>query len=77
MDEVPLTFDDLSNKALDIKGAKSITIKTSGHKKPHNTVVLACCPGATKLPSLIIFKSKTMLSNKIPRGFFIHIHAEG
>jgi hypothetical protein len=38
MYEVPLTFEVPSNKTLDIKGAKSITIKTSGHQE-----TLHCC----------------------------------
>jgi hypothetical protein len=35
MDEVPLTSDDTLNKTVDIEDAKSIMIKTSGHKKIH------------------------------------------
>jgi hypothetical protein len=49
MDEVPLTFNVPSNKTVNIKGAKSITIKTSGHKKTQYTVVLACCTDGTRL----------------------------
>ena len=32
MDEVPLTFDVPSNKKVDVKGAKTIMIKTSGNE---------------------------------------------
>jgi len=42
MDEVPLTFDVPSNKTVDVKGAKTIMIKTSGNEKMCYTVVLAC-----------------------------------
>ena len=35
MDEVPLTFDVASHKTVDVKGAKTITIKTSGEEKMH------------------------------------------
>ena len=42
MDEVPLTFHVPSNKTVEAKGTKSVTIKTSGHEKNHYTVVLAC-----------------------------------
>jgi len=55
-DEVPLTFDVPSNKTVDVKGAKTIMIKTSGNEKTRYTVVLACCADGTKLPSLLIFK---------------------
>jgi len=33
MDEVPLTFDVPLNKTVDVKGAKTIMIKTSGNEK--------------------------------------------
>ena len=32
MDEVPLTFDVPLNKTVDVKGAKTIMIKTSGNE---------------------------------------------
>jgi len=41
MDEVPLTFDVPQNKTFDVKGAKTIMIKTSGNEKTRYTVVLA------------------------------------
>jgi len=77
MDKVPLNFSVLSNKNVDIKGAKPITIKTSGHEKTHYTVILACCADGTKLPPLLIFKKKMMPSDKIKQEIFIHVQAEG
>jgi hypothetical protein len=75
MDEV-LTFNVPSKKTADIKCAKLVTIKTSGHEKTHYIGVLARCADGTKLPPLLIFKRKMMSSDKIPRGIFIHIHAK-
>jgi len=40
MDKVPLTFDVPSNKTVDVKGAKTIMIKTSGNEKTRYTVFL-------------------------------------
>jgi len=40
MDEVPLTFDVQLNKTVDVKGAKTIMIQTSGNEKTHYTVFL-------------------------------------
>lgn len=77
MDEVPLTFDVVSNRTVDVKGSKTITIKTSGHEKTHYTAVLSCCADGTKLPPLLIFKRKTLPKDKIPRGIFIHVHPKG
>ena len=33
MDETPLTIDELSNRTVAMKAAKTVTIKTSGHEK--------------------------------------------
>jgi hypothetical protein len=77
MDEVLLTSDVPSNKTVDIKGAQSIKIKTTGHEKTHYTVVLACCTDSIKLPPLLTSKIKMMFSDRIPQGIFIHVHAKG
>jgi len=68
MDEVPLTFDVSSNKTVNVKGAKTIMIKTSGNEKTHYTVVLACCADGTKLLPLLIFN---------PHGIYVHVHCKG
>ena len=60
MDKVHLMFDVPSNKTVDVKGAKTIVIKTSGNEKTRYTVVLACSADGTKLPPLLIFKRKTL-----------------
>jgi len=77
MDEVPLTFDVPSNKTVDVKGAKTIMIKTSGNEKTHYTVVLACCADSTKLPPLLIFKRKALPKDIIPHGIYVHVHSNG
>ena len=40
---------------MDVKGSKTIMIKTSGNEKTCYTVVLACCADGTKLPPSINF----------------------
>src|SRR5215469_12670791 len=77
MDEVPLTFDVPKNKTVDVKGAKTIMIKTSGNEKTRYTVVLACCADGTKLPLLLIFKRKTLPKDVIPLGIYVHVHSKG
>ena len=66
MDEVPLSFQVPSNKTVDVKGSKTIIIKTSGNYKTLYTVVLACCVDGTKLPTLLIFKRQTLPKDVIP-----------
>lgn len=77
MAEVPLTFDVQSNRIVDLKGAKIITMKTSGHEQSHYTAVLSCCADGTKLPPMLIFKRKTFPKEVIPRGIIVHIHEKG
>ena len=78
MDEVPFTFDVLSNKTADVKVAKTIVIKTSGYETMRYAVFLACCADGTKLPPLLIFKRKTLPKDVIPHGFtFMFILKDG
>jgi len=72
-----LTFDVASNKTVDVKGAKTVTIKTSDNEKTRYTVVLACCADGTKLPPLLTFKRKTLPKDLIPCGIYIHVHSKG
>ena len=62
---------------MDVKGANTIMIKTSGYEKMRYTVVLVCCADGTRLPSLLIFKRKTLPKDVIPRGIYVHVHFKG
>jgi hypothetical protein len=62
---------------VDFKGAKSIIVKTCGHKKTHYTIVLSCCADGTKLPPFLIFKRKTLPKEKHPAGVYVHAHPKG
>ena len=77
MEEVPLTFDVPSNRTVDQKGMKTVTIKTSGHEKTHYIVVLACCANGTKLPPMLLFKRKTLPKESLPCGVVVHIQEKG
>jgi len=77
MDEIPLMFDVPSNTTVEVKGAKTIMIKTSGNEKTRYTVVLACCADGTKRPPLLIFKRKTLPKDVIPHGNYVHVHSKG
>ena len=70
-------FDIPSNKTVDVKGAKTVMIKTSGNEKMCYTVVLVCCADGTKLPPLLISKRKMLPKDVIPHGTYIHVHSNG
>ena len=65
------------HRTVDVKGAKTIMIKTSGNEKTRYTVVLACCADGTKLPPSLIFKRKTLPKDVIPHGIYDHDHCKG
>jgi len=71
-----LKFDVPSNKTVDDKGAKTIMINTSGNEKTRYTFVLARCAAGTKLPTLLIFKRKTLPKDVIPHGIYVHVHSK-
>lgn len=77
MDEVPLTFDILMSRTVDVQGSSSVTISTTRHEKSSFTVVLACTASRKKLPPLIIFKRKTPIKEKLPSGIIVHQNKKG
>jgi len=77
MDETPMTFDAPGNRTIDVKGSKTITIRTSGAEKTHFTVVLACLADGTKLKPMAIFKRKTMPKESLPSGIIVKVHTKG
>jgi hypothetical protein len=75
IDTIPMTFDVPLNKAVDVKGVKTIMIKTSGCEKTHYAVVLVCLVDGAKLPPLLFFKRKTLPKGTIPHGIYVHVHS--
>jgi hypothetical protein len=60
MDETPISFDLPANTTVNEWGARSVSIRTTGHEKTNFTVVLSCMADGTKLPPIIIFKLKNI-----------------
>ena len=48
MDETPMLFGMPGNKTVDVKGASTVSIKTSEEEKQHFTVILSCLADGTK-----------------------------
>jgi len=63
MDEVPVSFDMSSSRTVNLKGAKEVSVATTGHKRSNFTVVLCITADGSKLPPMVIFKRKT-----VPKG---------
>ena len=45
--------------------------------KRQNSVVLGCMADGTKLKPMVVFKRKTMLKEKFPKGVLMHVHLKG
>uniref|UniRef100_K7FV89 HTH CENPB-type domain-containing protein n=1 Tax=Pelodiscus sinensis TaxID=13735 RepID=K7FV89_PELSI len=74
-DQTPLNFDNPYNRTLEAKGAKTISIATTGHEKSRFTLMLACMADGPKLPPYIVFKPKTMPKNIIfPNTVHVCVH---
>lgn len=77
MDETPVQFDMLGSTTVDFKGAKTITVKSTGHEKSRFTVVLSCLANGVKLTPMVIFKRKTLPKLKFPPGILVHVQENG
>lgn len=77
MDEVPLTFDLPLNRTVEKRGTKTISIKTTSHEKASFTCVLSCTAPGFLLPSMLIFKRKTMPKENFPKGIVIKVNEKG
>ena len=62
MDETPVFFDLVPSKTVDVRGKKSIRVRTTKSEKKHITAVLSCVATGEMLPPMIIFKGKTTRS---------------
>ena len=66
MDETACWMDMPSDTTIDVTGARSIPIKTTGHEKDHFTVILTARADGTKLKPYVVFKGKgTRLMKKL------------
>jgi hypothetical protein len=60
MDKTPVYFDIVPGKVNEVKGKKTMKVRTTGLEKRHITVVLSCMASGGLLPLMIIFKGKTI-----------------
>ncbi len=77
-DQTPLTFDIPSNTTLNVKGASTVSVQTTGHEKSRFTVMLCCMADGTKLPPYIVFKRKTRPKGvTFPQGAHVRFQEKG
>uniref|UniRef100_A0A8C4RS32 HTH CENPB-type domain-containing protein n=1 Tax=Erpetoichthys calabaricus TaxID=27687 RepID=A0A8C4RS32_ERPCA len=76
-DQTPLTFDLPSENTVNIKGARTITMRSTGNEKNRFTVMLGCMADGAKLPPYVVFKRKTMPKDKFPSGVIVRMQEQG
>ncbi|GFU30538.1 pogo transposable element with KRAB domain [Trichonephila clavipes] len=77
MEEVPLSFDIPPTRTVDIQGASSIPINTTGNERTSFTVVLCCAANGLKLSPMLIFKRKTLPKENFPKCVEIRANENG
>ncbi|GFW43498.1 pogo transposable element with KRAB domain [Trichonephila clavipes] len=77
MDEVPLSFDIPPTRIVDVQGASSIPINTTGNERTSFNVVLCCAANGLKLPPMLIFKRKRSKKENFPKGVEIRANENG
>jgi hypothetical protein len=77
MDEVSVSFDLPGLRTVHLKGAKEVSIATTGHEKSNFTVVLSVTSNGGKLPPLVVFKRKTLHKGNFPKGILIAGNEKG
>ena len=56
--QTPMYFDMTTNKTVNLKGVKTVSVRSTGAEKRRLTVVLAATRDGQMLTSMIIFKGK-------------------
>ena len=77
-DQIPLTFDIVTNSTVAEKGVKSVPLLSTGHEKDRFTVMLTCLGDGTKLPPYVVFKWKTLPKNwNFPKEVVCQVPGKG
>lgn len=70
-DETPICFDMPRNYTVNMKGAKQVIVKTTGHEKTRVTVMLCVTADGEKLPPYVILNRKTVPKKDFHSGVIV------
>lgn len=76
-DQTPVWFDMPENTTVNVRGERSVQVKTTGSEKQRCTVMLAITADGRKLPPYVVFKRKTMPKDKFPTGIIVRVQEKG
>ncbi|CAI7871542.1 unnamed protein product [Closterium sp. NIES-53] len=67
-DQAPLFLEMPAERTIEMKGARTVHVRSAGYQKERVTVMLAVTAGGLKLPPYVVFKWKTVPKVAIPAG---------
>ena len=76
-DEVPVPFDIVGGRTVDIKGKNEVSVDSTGKEKKNCTVVLGVTASGDKLKPMIIFKRKMMPKVTFPNEVVVKVNEKG
>jgi hypothetical protein len=77
MHEVPVSFYLPGSRTVHLKGAKEVSVATTGYEKSNFMVVLRVTSEVGKYPNLVVFKRKTLPKGTFPKGILIAANEKG
>ncbi|CAI7840265.1 unnamed protein product [Closterium sp. NIES-53] len=75
-DQTPLFLEMPAERSIEMKGARTVHVRSAGYQKERVTVMLAVTAGGLKLPPYVVFKRKTVPKVAIPAGNLQKLPAE-
>ncbi|CAI7833602.1 unnamed protein product [Closterium sp. NIES-54] len=76
-DQTPLFLEMPVERTLEMKGARTVHVRSAGYEKERVTVMLAVTASGLKLPPYVVFKRKTIPKVPIPAGVVVCAQDKG
>ncbi|CAI7809897.1 unnamed protein product [Closterium sp. NIES-54] len=76
-DQTPLFPEMSTERTLEMKGARTVHVRSAGYEKERVTVMLAVTASGLKLPPYVVFKRKTIPKVPIPTGVVVRAQDKG
>ncbi|CAI7903507.1 unnamed protein product [Closterium sp. NIES-54] len=76
-DQTPLFLEMPAERTLEMKGARTVHVRSVGYEKERVTVMLAVTTSGLKLPPYVVFKRKTIPKVPIPAGVVVRAQDKG
>ncbi|CAI7911515.1 unnamed protein product [Closterium sp. NIES-54] len=77
VDQTPIFLEMLVERTLEMKGARTVHVRSAGYEKERVTVMLAVTASGLKLPPYVVFKRKTIQKVPIPAGVVVRAQDKG